>query len=455
MNFHITFGEKNLIVKNMSQQYRMLNQQKELDLQIKELKNTLVKEKARCFKVLNDSQPYIPKFGPSAQKILDEFNSLCQYYGIDPDSVKDQDDQLNSTEISPATKSATGKSPSKSPAKSPAKSFSKSASIHAKNPIVDSYYNKMQSFHQEENRKREELAKLNQRLLVLQKENDNLANEKHSKTVTIEKSFNSLKSQLNSIRDYFSNFTSDVQSKINMAKKMVAKVISEKRKRSQSQINILDKKIDDLQAQKNGIIQQKKDKLSRLSFQSIEDQSVDYSYSNEKLRSVILQSAKEVQSKFEERLKTSPMNEKINLIFGKIDISTNQLDLINQKINLLREKRAKSLSETIIHNWGVLTYTLLKLGRYQHAIDEYYEEVKKQDEEVLNLLKSESDLVNAKVPGTNLTILELRKEVIRLTNELKELTKTKTAELKALENEHTKLKEESQKVIEQLEAQLD
>ena len=49
----------------------------------------------------------------------------------------------------------------------------------------------------------------------------------------------------------------------------------------------------------------------------------------------------------------------------------------------------------------------------------------------------------------------MRKEVIRLTNELKELTKTKTAELEALENEHTKLKEESQKIIEKLEAQLD
>lgn len=438
----------------MSKQYIRITQKNQLESEIKAAKNALVKEKARCFKILNDSAPFVPKCGKEAQKTLEEFENLCNYYGIDPKSFKLENQQVpeKNTSKSPSTKKTTAKN---SPGKvSPKKSVPpKENNEDEKNHFSIAFESRMNELIQEEKAKKALLDRLNKKLLLVRKQNDSLANEKHTKMVSIDKSFKKLKEQIKEIHDNFSNFTIDIKTKINASKQRVINLINDKKNKSQASIDKLDSILDQLQNNKNSIINTKNDLISRLSSQLIQD--FHYEYKDDKLKEIISRAAAEVLKRFDERLKSGRFNQLNDEISQKINNLNSRIGLLIQKINKCREERAKRVSAAMCHNWAIMTQYLMKSGSYQQALDEYICELQAEDDEITKQLNAELEIVNRKVPGTNLTILELRKEIVELTAKLSNLTITKTDQLKNLQREHEELRDSSQKTIEELEKQLD
>ena len=375
----------------MSQQYLRLNKKKELEAQLKQAKYTLVKEKARCFKILNDSEPFIPKCGKEAQKILEEFNNLCEYYGIDPDSFKMETSSPSPEIESPQKNSPAKKTPKKASDRTPSKSVPKSPSNKddSGNQFSQAFRSRMQILNKEENEKKAILDELNKKLLLLNKQNDDLNNQKNIKIVTIDKSFSVLKDQVNGLRDYFTNFNNEIKSKINKSKRLINKVIETKKNKNQEQLNKLDAIVNQLQNQKKSIEREHDEKIAKLSIQQVTDQNFTYTYKNGKLKEIVLRIANEVQKKFDERLKSSPLKKITDNISKKIDQLNKKIGLLEKKLNDYREKRAQRASATINHNWGILISSFSKIGPYNEAIDEYIKELQEEDNEITNQLNAE------------------------------------------------------------------
>lgn len=441
----------------MSQQYLRLNKKKELEAELKQAKYTLVKEKAKCFKILNDSEPFVPKCGKEAQKVLDDFNSLCEFYGIDPNSFKIDNEQPQSP-----IKELTAKSPSakKTPKKSTGKDVSKAPSNQPTNDnsskqFSQAYHARMQVLIKEENEKRALLDRLNKKLLLLKKQNDDLVNEKNMRVITIDKSFTSLKNKVKELHDCFTDFNNNIKSKIELSKKLVSKIIATKTNKAQTRISKLNEMINQLQEQKNSLVNAKKEKISRLSLQKNDDQSYSYAYEGAKVKKVISQAGMEIQELFESRFKSSKINSINENISKKIDQLNNRISQLTEKVNSIEGKRKQQRSLILCKNWGTLTSSLLKYDFINKALDEYIQELKEEDDDILGQLNKELEIVNGKIPGTNLTILELRKEIVDLTEKLSVLSTSKTDELTLLRNEYEELRKTSQKQIEELEEKLD
>lgn len=406
---------------------RVQLQKKKLENQLEQLDRDILQAKGALFQLLNKSTPSIPTISPYVERQIAEYDKLCNYFHLDPNVFP--------------SKEQTPKSPKSTvqPQSAPT--------------IISEFRKQLNSLNNAEKSRQDQLDRLKKAMALLSNQQEALEKEKTRRQITLVNSLISLKSQFEDIKSIFESFYQHLLDQLNQFKTVTLNTIHEKIDHDKSKLNALQDQINDLETQKNAIIAAKQERLSKLSFQRIDDQTIEYVYEDSKLREMVRNYAVEILSLYQNRMSEFEGNFTLNL--NSQFHAFNQL--IDQKIlkfDQIKQERKERLSRTCIHNWAVLAKALVKYSRIQLSFKELNHELKQEDSELTAQLDRERKLVHEVIPGTNLTVLDLRKEIVDLTHQLSEINQRKAAELNSIEKEHETFKRNSQKEIEKLEVQI-
>ncbi|OHT15959.1 hypothetical protein TRFO_13647 [Tritrichomonas foetus] len=309
--------------------------------------------------------------------------------------------------------------------------------------MTEAYLKELHELNLNEKQKKEQLEKLKAALRTLDRDTENKSQ------ITILGTFEQLKNQFVLLKDFYSNFKLEASRKIGVFKQAANKLIAMKKEKSLNKLNHFQDQVNQLEGQKKALTDNYNQKISRLSFEHFEDASLEFDQS--KLQEMIQKYVETCQNFLNKQsIEIEHCIVSINVKFDDLGIKINNLF---EKVKSYQKVVTEKKSNVVINNWGTLAYTLLKLERYSTAIDDFTNELNETEKELNAKLTHEKEFVEQKVPGTNMTILELRKEIVRLTRELSTETQQKHDELTSIEKEHQTFSKESAQMIHDLEVE--
>ena len=407
---------------------RVQVQKKKLENQLEQLDKDILQAKGALFQLLNKSTPPVPTISPYMERKIAEYDKLCNYFHLDPNVFPSKEQTLKSPKSPKSTVQ-----PQSTPT------------------IISEFRKQLNSLNNAEKASQDQLDRLKKAMALLSNQQEALEKEKTRRRITLVNSLISLKSQFEDIKSIFESFYQQLLDQLNQFKTVTLNTIQEKIDHDKSKLNALQDQINDLKTQKNAIIAARQERLSKLSFQRIDDQTVDYVYEDSKLREMVRNYAVEILTLYQNRMSEFEGNFTLNLN-SQFDAFNQLIDQKIQKFDQIKQERKERLSRTCIHNWAVFAKALVKYSRLQLSFKELNAELEQEDSELTAELERERKLINEVIPGTNLTVLDLRKEIVELTHQLSEINQQKAAELNSIEKEHETFKLNSQK--EKLELQI-
>lgn len=312
---------------------------------------------------------------------------------------------------------------------------------------------KMNKKLSEENQKQEKLNQLNDLLSLIEIRNQEKNDLRKTKKVTIVGSLNDLRNQLEYIKQYFESIKLQTLQQINQMKAATKKLIDAKQQEEMKHIQEIDKEIENLRKKKEWYENIPKYVKETMKLQTISEFTFtihpDYSIINQYANDIKTKS-QQVYEKHQQKI-FDPNSSFYQLTFGaifeKLNVIEQQILRIQEKLNKLKLIHTEIKSKARINYWAKFVRMLFIYS----ALNERTKEIEEEEATFIDELEHQRKLATEIVPGTNMTVLELRKSVAQLSKKVSEEKRELSEKLRLAQEEHQQYQNDSRKEIEQLE----
>lgn len=330
--------------------------------------------------------------------------------------------------------------------------------------LVKIFTNEMNGMKSEENEKLKRLNDLRNTLSVLEKEAEEEKNRKKKpRQITIYGSITQLREQLEKIRQFYENLQVETIKSIRRMKAISRKLIEKKKEEAQKQIQMIQKDIDQLNEKKEWYLNIPKYVKEHSKIQLMTDS--EHTFTIEPNFTKINQVTKETQNKLQDVFEKHQTNffsktsqfytQNYQQIFDKLDaielIINRIISKIQSKSDSFNQFKKDISTKAAIYHWLLLYKKLLLNNRVTLAIKERQAELDEEQKLVSADLQKQRKIANEIVPGTNKTVLQLRKEIMQLSKEVSEEKAKMSADLLRVQQEYKEYAKYSKEQIENLE----
>ena len=308
--------------------------------------------------------------------------------------------------------------------------------------LCQSYAQKDHEVNQAIKEKQQRIEEIKQKLALLQRSEEGKRNQ-------IDHNFQKIKVEFQEMQDFFFNFKQEMLGKMYKLRASVNKLIQIKKDRATEKLNNAQEKINKLSAEKKQYLDSKNEKLQRLSLQSFVE--FHFEYDDSEMRDQVKNIARQCNAVLN---KAHQFSIKLNPLMQKFDFLERRINELIEKVNQTKIKISENQSQNSLNNWESLIFNLLRIKRFKKAIDDYTDYLIQTNEELEKKLRNEEENADQKVPGTNMTLFELRQEILKLSRQISEEINEYDKQLKLIEKEHHEYADRADKEIKELEAKV-
>ena len=308
--------------------------------------------------------------------------------------------------------------------------------------LCQSYAQKDREVNQAIKEKQQRIEEIKQKLALLQRSEEGKRNQ-------IDHNFQKIKVEFQEMQDFFFNFKQEMLGKMYKLRASVNKLIQIKKDRATEKLNNAQEKINKLSAEKKQYLDSKNEKLQRLSLQSFVE--FHFEYDDSEMRDQVKNIARQCNAVLN---KAHQFSIKLNPLMQKFDFLERRINELIEKVNQTKIKISENQSQNSLNNWESFIFNLLRIKRFKKAIDDYTDYLIQTNEELEKKLRNEEENADQKVPGTNMTLFELRQEILKLSRQISEEINEYDKQLKLIEKEHHEYADRADKEIKELEAKV-
>lgn len=300
--------------------------------------------------------------------------------------------------------------------------------------INECFDEKLRQFHQEQKRRQRILKSFEAKFDVI---GHAKGKEVMKYRESLKDKFNLFRAEFETLKNFFMEFKVEVLSKLHQAHTVAIEIIKCKEEEALRVLSEEKKRLSRGEARKEKLLAARARRIASLSFQSADTWT--YLPSDDKVQESVSQVVS-LMKQWQSRVLEFECNKVLDAGIENIESRLNALIAKLQRIEDMESQRHNMF---ISKRWSVMSYNLLKFSRCSSAINEAIEEASARESELQAQLEKEMKTANQIVPGTDVTVAQLRQEIIRLSRELSEETAKSEKRLKSIEAEHQKLREEA------------
>lgn len=330
--------------------------------------------------------------------------------------------------------------------------------------LVRLFSNNMNGMKNEENEKLKRLNDLKNTLSVLEREAEEEKNRrKKPRQITIYGSITQLRDQLEKLRQFYENIKIETIKSIHRMKAITRKLIEKKKEEAQKQIQMIQKDIDELNEKKQWYLNIPNYVKEHSHIQLMTDS--ENTFTIEPNFSKINQVTKEAQNKLQDVFEKHKNNffapssqfytQNYQPIFDKLTaieaVINRIISKIQSKSDSFNNFKKEISSKSAIYHWLLLYKKLVIKTRVTKAINERQAELDEEQKLVSAELQRQRKIANEIVPGTNKTVLQLRKEIMKLSKQVSDEKAKMSSDLLRVQQEYKEYAEFSRQQIENLE----
>lgn len=312
--------------------------------------------------------------------------------------------------------------------------------------IVQLYRSYMEKAGKIEKKKVQQINDLKAKLALL-RDDDTVTD--FSRRPTIGQTFRSFKEQFDQLKRIHMSFTSEIVSQLQDAKLQIRSIITNRGKEAKAKLEQLNEEIKSAESQRDTLLNEKQQRLERLTFQS-DVNTFSWQQDPAEIVEAITKTA-EIAIAFRNRF--LDYNFDFEPLNSKLDAMDSKVTKLKEKVVLIKKIRTEKREKNIANNYAVMARYLLKTHYRMAALDEIIEETEKERDDVMIKLEKERKEANQLVGNSGMTVQQIRLEIVRLTKEIGTEQMRLTAELKETEEEHKRVETSYMSQIEKLEAQ--
>lgn len=276
------------------------------------------------------------------------------------------------------------------------------------------------------------------------------AEEEKEGKENLKSQFNKMKDELQKIREMNIGFKVVILENLANAHTTCAKLIEAKKKKADQIIEEKNATLENLKQQKNSILERHENQMSLCSL-NINVESNDVNPPSDSLQNAISPIV-EAGKQFLQKIHQYSCN--LKPLLDKLNILERRIEQIKEKVDACIDKFKEINAVIVSKNFASQVKGYLRFKRMQWAMSEYQTDLLADKDEVLKRLEEEYEIVNRKIPGTDITVLEMRRQIAQLSKEISAETIQKNDILRNLETEYNEFVKASDDEIRQLESQI-